>query len=62
MIAAMEKELERSSTLQKWPCGSVKGQYKNQHHPLASGLLPNCSLPFVDCFVSHDSAKGEHVS
>lgn len=57
MVEAMEKELSDSKSLQNWPCGSVRGG----ESPLTSLFLPNCSAPFTDCFVSHDSRKGEHV-
>jgi len=57
-VDAMESELLRSDGLQKWPCGSVAG---GENSPLRMGLVPNCSLPHVSCFVSHDTNTGEHV-
>jgi hypothetical protein len=32
-----------------------------ENSPLRMGLVPNCSLPHVSCFVSHDTNTGEHV-
>lgn len=57
MLTAMEQELIRSKSLQSWPCGSVRGGLS----PLTGKLTPNCSAPYVDCFVSHDTKPGEHV-
>ena len=58
LVGALEGELDRSDNLQKWPCGTMRGG----DSVLGDRLLPNCSLPFVDCFVNHDSSKGEHVN
>jgi hypothetical protein len=57
MLTSMEKELISSNSLQSWPCGSIRGGVS----PLTNQLTPNCSAPYVDCFVSHDSKAGEHV-
>lgn len=57
LIQAFDQEMRRTKWNQKWPCGSLVSPLA----PISHQILPNCSAPFVGCFVKFDTDPNEHV-